>query len=100
MIDPLGQMTEKEFQSWVLGIATPCGWKHYHTHDSRRSPGGFPDLVLVRETVLFWELKKQDGKVAPDQVEWGKRLVAAGQEFAILRPSDERFIRERLTRRR
>ena len=44
-------MTEKKFQAAVLQIANMYGWLAYHTHDSRRSAPGFPDLVLVRNGI-------------------------------------------------
>lgn len=40
-------MSESVFQSKVINMAKSLGWEHYHTHDSRRSVAGFPDLVLV-----------------------------------------------------
>ena len=39
-------VTEKAFQTAVVELAELCGWKVYHTYDSRRSAPGFPDLVL------------------------------------------------------
>lgn len=33
-------MTEAQFQSAIITLATRLGWMHYHTHDSRRSPAG------------------------------------------------------------
>src|SRR5688572_19177552 len=40
--------TERAFQAQVVKYARLMGWTAYHTHDSRRSQAGFPDLVLVR----------------------------------------------------
>ena len=43
----------------------------YHTHDSRRSAKGFPDLVLAKNgVVLIVELKTDTGVATPDQVAW------------------------------
>ena len=40
--------TEKQFQQSVVEVARTLKWRVYHTHDSRRSAAGFPDLVLTR----------------------------------------------------
>ena len=37
-------VTEGEFQAWVLDLANRNGWLAYHTHDSRKSAAGFPDV--------------------------------------------------------
>lgn len=66
-------MTEAQLQAQVLGIAQAYGWRAYHTHDSRRSPSGFPDLTLVHAKagrLLFVELKRQNGRYRPGQREW------------------------------
>ena len=33
-------LTEKKFLAMVLQLATLCGWRSYHTFDSRRSAHG------------------------------------------------------------
>ena len=91
-------MTEKQFQSWVVDVAKVHGWKVYHTYDSRRSEPGFPDLVMVRDRVLFRELKTDIGRISPAQKEWGEALTQAGADFAIWRPKDKKTIIEELTR--
>ena len=48
---------ESAFMARIRRLARQYGWATYHTHDSRKSDKGFPDLVLVRETILFVELK-------------------------------------------
>ena len=81
-------MTEKQFQSKVITLAKTLGWKMYHTYDSRRSEPGFPDLVLVKNKVLFRELKTDTGKLRTEQKEWGDALTAAGCDFKVWRPRD------------
>lgn len=80
-------LSEAQFQAMVVQLARLRGWAHYHTHDSRRSAAGFPDLVLVRERVVFMELKSEKGAVKPEQRLWLARLLEAGAEAHLFRPS-------------
>lgn len=95
--------SEREFQAAVIELATACGWRHYHTHDSRHSAAGFPDLVLVRRGVLiFAELKAENGKVTPEQQAWIDALdqvdADEGKMWALVwRPSDWPAIEAALT---
>ena len=79
-------MSEKQFQANVVALAKTFNWLVYHTHDSRRSEPGFPDLVLVRERVLFRELKTESGSLTKAQEVWGSKLREAGADYAIWRP--------------
>ena len=64
-------MTETEFQNAVNKTAKQFGYLCYHTHDSRRSAPGFPDLVLAKNgVVLIVELKTDTGVVTTDQKTW------------------------------
>jgi hypothetical protein len=79
---------------------------HYHTHDSRRSEGGFPDSVVARPPeawerpwVLFIELKSEKGAMTAQQRAWGAVLraaeVASGGAlcYRLVRPSTwDRFV--------
>ena len=68
-------ISEKQFQANVVRLAKLHGWMVYHTHDSRHSEPGFPDLVLCRDGVLiFAELKRQTGRVSAAQREWMQHL--------------------------
>lgn len=89
-------LSEEEFQAEVIRLANGHGWDHYHTRDSRRSVRGFPDLVLVRERVVFAELKAADGKVSRDQRRWLGLLAKAGAEVYEWRPADWPGIAEAL----
>ena len=82
-------MTEKALQNQFDALAAALGWRSYHTHDSRRSPGGFPDSCLVharQRRLLFVELKTMTGKTSTKQHEWITDLEAAGVEVHVLRP--------------
>lgn len=84
-------MTEKALQAAILGAARRQGWLAYHTHDSRRSEPGYPDLHLVHPDTgrsLFRELKTMKGKPTPDQLKWLAALKHAGHDAAIWRPID------------
>lgn len=82
-------MTEADLQAAILDAAALYGWRSYHTHDSRRSAPGFPDLVLVNarlKVALFAELKSEKGKLAPEQRAWLDDLDMAGQVVYLWRP--------------
>lgn len=94
-----GGIDEAIFQEKVLAIATDHGWLTYHPYDSRKSAGGFPDLVMVRDSIIFAELKTNTGKPTPEQERWLQMLAHAGQvDVYLWRPSDWLAIVERLTR--
>lgn len=85
------KLTEKAFMAMVLKLARLCGWEVYHTHNSRRSEAGFPDLCLVhprRGLVLFRELKTDKGKLTPAQCRWIDGLSDAGANVDVWRPQD------------
>ena len=90
-------MTEKQFQSHIVHVAQMKGWLVYHTYDSRRSAPGFPDLVLVREKVLFRELKTDKGRVTPAQKAWAASLQQAESDYKLWRPSMMKAIYKELT---
>lgn len=79
---------EKDFQAAVIKRAKELGWLTYHTRDSRKSEEGFPDLVLVRERVVFMELKTAIGKPTAPQCCWMEALEVAGEEVYLFRPAD------------
>lgn len=93
--------SEKQFQAQVLQLAKLCGWKAYHTHNSRRSAPGFPDLVLVRPPrVIFAELKTESGRLRPEQRAWLEALEACpGVEVQVWRPRDLQQIQMELAQR-
>ena len=92
-------ITEKAFQAQIVQLALLTGWKVYHTHDSRRSEPGFPDLVLVRpRQVIFLEVKTAKGRISKAQEEWMQLLRTTGNIAAIVRPADWDFIKDTLTR--
>lgn len=87
---PVESLTERQFQGTVEDMARMLGWRIYHTHDSRRSQPGFPDLVLVhpKHGVLWRELKTVKGRVSPAQRDWLADLMAAGEDADVWRPAD------------
>jgi hypothetical protein len=84
-------VTERAWQQTVVELAQLLGWRVCFTHDSRRSPAGWPDLVLCRPPELIVvELKSARGSVRPEQRAWLEALV--------LRPRHFDAVHERLRR--
>ena len=92
-------MTETQFQNKVISLAKQLGWLCYHTYDSRRSQAGMPDLLLIRDRILYRELKTDTGRLTLAQKVFGKRIVEAGGDYAVWRPSEMGVILEQLKKR-
>lgn len=103
--------TEEGLQAAVLELAAYHGWLVAHFRPARVGRGeaerwitpvqadgkGFPDLVLVRERVLFRELKRERGRLTLEQRLWADRLTRAGADYDVWRPSSWPKIVETLT---
>ncbi len=97
---------EETFQKAVIDVAHECGWHAAHFRKSRTKHGwstavqadgkGFPDLVLVRERVIWPELKVGKNKLSKDQENWRDWLLAAGQEWYCWYPRDWETIKKTL----
>ena len=82
-------ISEKRLQEGILQAARLLGWMAYHTHDSRRSAPGYPDLTLVRGSrLIFAELKSAKGRLTGPQRAWTEALKATGAEVYVWRPAD------------
>ncbi|MCJ7634177.1 VRR-NUC domain-containing protein [Candidatus Bathyarchaeota archaeon] len=91
-------ISEEDFLRQVIDLAHVYGWKVAHFRPAQTARGwrtavqgdgaGFPDLVLVRERVIFAELKSEKGKVSDAQWAWKDVLQSAMAEFYIWRPSE------------
>jgi hypothetical protein len=69
--NPALEMAEAPFQASVIALAKLAGWRCYHTHDSRKSPEGFPDLILVKgPLMLAVECKRDSAEATPEQRAW------------------------------
>jgi hypothetical protein len=90
-------MSESDWSTRLTDYCEFLGLKWFHSGDSRRdSTAGWPDLVIVGRQIIYVELKRENGKVKSEQVEWLKALRDAGGEVHIWRPSDWSFAAKRL----
>ena len=84
-----------DFQNTVIELAEQHRWLVYHTHDSRRSAPGFPDLTMVRRgKLVFAELKTDKSNLTRDQAIWLCELRKTCPHVYVWRPSDWREIED------
>ena len=101
-------MTERELAKNVVHAAKTLGWRVYWTWNSLHSPRGWPDLVLLRgidrgdpdldwlwdlrgypkTAIIFAELKREKGKLTPDQEETLELLRGIDRPVYVWRPSN------------
>lgn len=91
-------VSESDWERTLVALAAMNGWKvagfrtaqvgkSWQTpvrHDAK----GWPDLVLVRDRVIFVELKTDKGRLRPEQEKWIADLRRAKQVVYVWRPSD------------
>lgn len=100
-------MSEKTLQSRVMGRAKSRGWRVMHVgkavpaYDADGNPiwitsadPGWPDLFLLhakrKPFRLAIELKREDGEVSDEQIEYIHLMNACGIPAIVVRPSDLR----------
>ena len=83
-------MSEKQWQESVIAEAWSLGADQvYHTHDSRHSPAGFPDLIiLMGRRMIIVEVKKVGGLLSAEQYFWLIAFIKAGAEVYLWDPRD------------
>jgi hypothetical protein len=103
-------VNEREFQAAVIELAHRLGWRVAHFPTIQNADGrwmtpkqgdskGFPDLVLVRDRVIFAELKRGRGPVRQEKLDWLSALANAGAEWYVWRPHQWGDIEEALKSR-
>lgn len=75
----LARWSEEQFLRRIAREARDNGWLVFHAPSGVGSDPGYPDLHLVRGgESIFWELKVGSERPTEAQVEWNRRLRAAG----------------------
>lgn len=84
------RMGEKELLQNILDCARALGYLAYHTHNSRRSEPGFPDIIAVGyDRLLAIECKREKEHPTLAQQNWLDELAhVPGVECYVIRPSD------------
>lgn len=80
---------EAAFQRAVEDFAQKLQWYVWHNYDARRSGKGFPDLMCVKDRIVFLELKVyydngRAGRVMPEQENFHAMLSLAGAECYVV----------------
>lgn len=102
----VGAVSEAAFQATVIEYVRLLGYLVYHTHDSRHSEAGFPDLMIAgpvraegRGRCIFAELKSERGQLSEAQRTWLAVLRdCPGAEVYLWKPSSWSEIEEVLKR--
>jgi hypothetical protein len=90
--------SERSFQDAVTAYARLTGWRYAHHRAARTVHGwrtpvtgdiGVPDLLLARRgRLVFAELKRQGGRLRPEQREWLDALSLTPAEVYVWTPAD------------
>lgn len=85
----LSKVRERDLMAEVRSLAEGMGWLVYHTWNSRHSPSGLPDLLMVKgHRMIAAELKTTAGKVSEAQQAWLEALSRVQTvEAMVIRPT-------------
>jgi hypothetical protein len=95
---------ERALERFVVRVAHFHGWCGFHVSFSHGAvtgvhkiglgsdhydSDGWPDWCFVRERVIYRELKGAGKYPTPAQRRWGAKLLAAGADWKVWKPTDE-----------
>lgn len=95
---------EKALENYVRKVAHLYGWCGFHisfSHgavtgvhmvgqgDNHYDSDGWPDWVFVKDRVIYRELKGLGKYQTPAQKRWMAKLVAAGADCKVWKPTDQ-----------
>lgn len=88
--------SERELQRTIADLADLGRWRWFHDSDARLNRAGLPDIIAVRAPrLIFMELKREDGRLRPEQEKWLDELSrCTSVEAFLFRPSDLEKARE------
>ena len=93
-------MSEADWLREIMAYADKHGWDFEHVfeqrHYAKRTGKGWPDLVLLRERVVWVEAKSMKGELSREQREVIAKLRAAGQDVFVWRPGDREQMEQAL----
>lgn len=104
---------EREFTKTLIETAQRFGWHVAHFPRARSDKGayltpvagnakGYPDLTLVRERIVWAELKIPPNGLTVEQAQWQAKILGAGGEHHVWTPNDwpeiERVLRSKQPR--
>lgn len=82
-------MTEEQLQEAITGILDAYKIPWWHDNDPLRNKAGLPDLLIFGRRIVFWELKRQRGRVTTEQHALLTRIVRSENGSArVVRPMD------------
>jgi hypothetical protein len=91
-------VTGAQLQDAIVEAARVLGWRAAHFRPARSTRGwrtplaydsaGWPDLVLVRDRVIFAEVKGDRDRLRPEQTAWLLALDNAGAETYVWKAAD------------
>lgn len=83
------RMSETNLQNAVIKLCEQLGILWYHAYQPMRDPAGWADLSMSGwHGTIFRELKAEGEKPTPKQAEWGQRMLASGENWAVWYPAD------------
>lgn len=87
-------LAEAEFEQQLLAMSRLLGWMGHHTRDSRgviMGDEGYPDWTFARGgCTIIAELKREDGRLGPQQEAWLHALGWMGEESQWLQTGPHR----------
>lgn len=80
---------EQQFQQAIIDLARLSGFEHiYHTWDSRNSPAGFPDLIMLKGKRMIIAEIKVGAPLSAEQYFWLLAFLKITDEVYLWTPED------------